>query len=448
MGNVADSKPQKYTSDMRGRPWVYSGGYMATYKQDDPNADTVQYGNNKMQFGVKMVQDTSGPREGDLYVTDPNGKRLYFTKGGVVNPNAGLIIKNGAGYGNGPAVMITGSPLQPQYHMFYSKDADMHGPTNEWTPLEINNKGDILKALAQGPHGTSGKYSNFYGDASVNPFGTAEGRNAWTNINQVEKTIATIVSKIALPIAETALDAFVPGASLIMQATGLNNAIQGGIDNMLAPKEEVPSGPFDPQISNMIKDPRLAGYLKQVQDQSQQYIAKYGAQGYQASQGLAATTPQQQIEKARQIAEENQTLYVQSQVQTMQNTIEKLKSMLPAGSGSAIFTNIDTGLGLAQTDQQKLNVLNHFGGEIQKQLLPLINNLAPASASQTSSGAQVPPDLNPLTASAQVGHPVLSINGTDLRHPGQTTIGGSKIAEPPTTPEKPTDGAANELSAP
>ena len=93
MGNVADSKPQKYTSDMRGRPYVYSGGYMATYKQDNPNADTVQYGNNKMQFGVKMVQDTSGPREGDLYVTDPNGKRLYFTKGGVVNPNAGFIIK-------------------------------------------------------------------------------------------------------------------------------------------------------------------------------------------------------------------------------------------------------------------------------------------------------------------------------------------------------------------
>ena len=217
---------------------------------------------------------------------------------------------------------------------------------------------------------------------------------------------------------------------------------------MMAPPKEVPSGPFDPQVSNMIKDPRLAGYLKQVQDQSQQYIAKYGAQGYQASQGLAATTPQQQIEKARQIAEENQTLYVQSQVQTMQNTIEKLKSMLPDGSGSAIFTNIDTGLGLAQTDQQKLNVLNHFGGEIQKQLLPLINNLASAPASQTSSGAQVPPDLNPLTASAQVGHPVLSINGTDLRHPGQTTIGGSKIAEPPTTPEKPTDGAANELSGP
>ena len=445
MGNVADSKPQKYTSDMRGRPYVYSGGYMATYKQDDPNADTVQYGNNKMQFGVKMVQDTSGPREGDLYVTDPNGKRLYFTKGGVVNPNAGFIIKNGAGYGNGPAVMITGSPLQPQYHMFYSKDADMHGPTNEWTPLAINNKGDIMKALAQGPHGSSGKFSNFYGDASVNPFGTAEGRNAWTDINQAEKTFATIVSKIALPIAEIALDSFVPGASLALQATGLNKLMQGGIDNMMAPPKEVPSGPFDPQISNIIKDPRLAGYLKQVQDQSQQYIAKYGSSGYQASQGMAVSTPQQQIEKARQVAEENQSLYVQSQVQTMQNTIEKLKSMLPPGAGSSIFNNIDTGLGLAQTDEQKMNVLNHFGGEIQNQLLPLIPRASESSAPQPSSATGAPPDLNPLTASAQVGHPVLSINGTDLRSPAQNTIGASEIAESPMEPPQPTDGASNEI---
>ena len=158
MGNVADSKPQLYSGDMRGRPYVYGGGYMATYKQADPNADTMQYGNTKLQFGVKMIQDTDpGPREGDLYVTDPNGKRLYFTHDNKPYPNAGLIIKNGAGYANGPAVMITGSPLQPQYTMFYSKNADLHGPTNQWTPIPINSKADVLKAMDQGPqlHGQS-----------------------------------------------------------------------------------------------------------------------------------------------------------------------------------------------------------------------------------------------------------------------------------------------------
>jgi hypothetical protein len=129
----------------------------------------------------------------------------------------------------------------------------------------------------------------------------------------------------------------------------------------------------------------------------------------------------------------------------MQNTIAKLKDMLPAGTGSQLFNNIDTGLGLAQTPEQKMNVLNHFGGEIQNQLLPLIH-LDPATAAQpTQSSVGTPADLNPMTASAQVGHPILSINGTDLRPPGQTTIGGSKIADPPMSPKDPTDQAANEI---
>ena len=440
MGNVADSKPQKYSGDARGQPWVYGGGYMATYKQTDPNADTIQYGKTRMQLGVKMMQDVEpGPREGDLYVTDPNGKRLYFTHDNKPYPNAGLIIKHGAGFGNGPAVMITGSPLKPQYTMFYSQSADLHGPTNEWTSIQINSQADIMKALDQGPHGTGGKFANYYGDASINPFGVKEGRNAWTELNQVEHTIATVIGQVALPIAETALDAFVPGASLILQATGINKAIQGGIDSLMAPPAQVPSGPFDPQISNMIKDPRLPGFLKQVQDQSQQYISKYGASGYQASQGLAASTPQQQIEKARQIAQENQDLYVQSQVQSMQDTVAALEKILPQGSGSAIFQNITTGLGLAQTNEQKLNVLNHFGGEIQKQLLPLVTQAPTTPQVPQSSAGVVPPDLNPTTASAQVGHPVLSINGTDLRHPGQTTISGSSAPHPPPTSEPPTD---------
>ena len=440
MGNVADSKPQKYSGDAQGQPLVYGGGYMATYKQNDPNADTIQYGNTKMQLGVKMMQDVEpGPREGDLYVTDPNGKRLYFTHDNKPYPNAGLIIRHGAGYGNGPAVMITGSPLQPQYHMFYSKNADLHGPTNQWTALQINSQADMMKALDQGPHGTGGKYANYYGDASIDPFGAAEGRNAWTEINQVEHTIAAVIGQVALPIAETALDSFVPGASLLLQATGINKAIQGGIDSLMAPPAEVPSGPFDPQISNMIKDPRLAGYLKQVQDQSQQYIAKYGASGYQASQGLAATTPQQQIEKARALAQENQDLYVQSQVQSMQDTVAALQKILPQGSGSDIFRNIQTGLGLAKTNEQKLNVLNHFGGEIQKQLLPLVAQAPATPQVSPGSASGAPPDLNPTTASAQVGHPVLSINGTDFRHPGQSTITGSSAPHPPPSPKQVTD---------
>ena len=442
MGNVADSKPQLYSGDMQGRPYVYGGGYMATYKQNDSSADSMSYGAGKLQFGVKLVQDVEpGPRLGDLYVTDPNGKRLYFTHDNKPYPNAGLIIRHGAGFGNGPAVMITGNPLQPQYHMFYSKNADLHGPTNQWTPIAINNKADILKAMDQGPHNTGGKYASMYGDASIDPFDAAEGRNAWTDINQVQHTIVNIIGQIALPIAETALDSFVPGASLFLNATGINKSLQSGINSLLAPPAPDKPSPFDPQISNMIKDPRLTSYLQQVTDQSHQFITKYGPSDYTQIDQMAQDTPQQQIQKAEALAKANQTLYTTGQVQKMQDLVAKLKTILPSGAGSDIFSNIQTGLSLASTNQQKLNVLSHFGGQIQNQLLGLIPK-GPVSVGETAtSKGSVPPDLNPVTASAQVGHPVLSINGSDLRHPGQTTIQSSSDPKPPIEDTAPADGA-------
>ena len=442
MGNVADSKPQLYSGDMLGRPYVYGGGYMATYKQNDPSADSMQYGGTKLQFGVKLIQDVEpGPRLGDLYVADPNGKRLYFTHDNKPYSNAAQIIRHGQGFGNGPAVMITGNPLQPQYHMFYSKSADLHGPTNEWTPIAINNKADILKAMAQGPHGTGGKYANMYGDASIDPFDAAEGRNTWTDINQVQHTIVNIIGQIALPIAEAALDSFVPGASLFLNATGINKSLQSGINSLLAPPPPDKASPFDPSISNMITDPRLSGYLKQVTDQSQQFITKYGPSDYTQIDQMAQDTPQQQLLKAEALAKANQTLYTTGQVQKMQDMVAKLKTILPSGTGSDIFSNIETGLGIASTNQQKLNVLSHFGSQIQKQLLPLISKTPGTTASSGDSVHTVPADLNPSTASAQIGHPVLSINGSDLRHPGQTTIQSSSDPKPPIEDPTDTDGA-------
>ena len=444
MGNTASSRPDIYSADQR-RPWVYKGGYMATYKQDDPTADHVAYGSTNLQFGVKMIQDTDpGAHQGDLYVTDPKGKRLYFTHDGVPYSNAGAVISHGAGYGNGPAIMITGSPLQPQYHMFYSKQADLHGKTNQWTPLQINNRADIIKAVQQGAHtgANDGTYVNMYGDASINPFGLQEGRNAWTDINQAEHDVVNVISQMVIPIAEMALDKLIPFASLALQYSGANKAMQSGINSLITPPAEEPSGPFDPAISNMIKDPRLSGYLKQIQDQSEQYVAKYGAQNYKSADSLASDTPQQQILKARQIAQENENLYVQSQVQSMQDTVSNLRNILPPGSGGNIFHNIDTGLQLAQTNQQKMNILDHFSSQIEKQLLPLVHVKPGSAASGPQSDSGAPPDLNPTTASAQVGHPSLSINGTDLRPPTQDTISSGKIPVSPTTPNGPPDGSS------
>ena len=151
---------------------------------------------------------------------------------------------------------------------------------------------------------------------------------------------------------------------------------------------------------------------------------------------MAQDTPQQMIQKGQAMAKENQDLFAQSKVQEIQDLTAQLKKMLPPGAGSDIFNNIQTGLGIANTPQEKLNVIEHFSEQIKSQLLPLLNQPASAIEDQATSAPKTPPDLNPETASAQVGHPALSINGSDSRHPAQT-IGGETESSAPPTPSNP-----------
>jgi hypothetical protein len=188
---------------------------------------------------------------------------------------------------------------------------------------------------------------------------------------------------------------------------------------------------FDPNISNMIKDPRLPAYLSQVQDKSHTYIAKYGAQDYAQTQKLAQDTPQQQLMKARQLSEENQNLYVQQQVQEMTDTSTKLQQLVGSKADPQIFQDIKTGLATAQTNQQKLNVINHFGKQLQSQVLPLLDNQPPAAAPGTGSAVSDPQKDPTVTASAQPGHPILSINGNFTTDPRKTTISGDSQTPQP-----------------
>ena len=89
-----------------------------------------------------------------------------------------------------------------------------------------------------------------------------------------------------------------------------------------------------------------------------------------------------------------------------------------------IFQNIKTGLSMAATNQQKMNVISHFSKQLQQQILPLLNSPDVAPPKPQDS-APIHPQSDPIqTASAQPGHPTLSINGTANQHPGQSTISG------------------------
>jgi hypothetical protein len=431
MGNAFDSAPTSYSDQMKygeNKTW---DEYEATYRQNSATADKVSYGDTHLQFGVKMIQDVDpGPEQGQMYVVNRFGRRKYFTVKGQTMPWAADIIKQGKNYGNGPAVSITGNPLNPQYHMFYAQGGDEHAG-DQWTPIAINSKSDIMEAMTSGMGAVklTGRYANRYGQASINPFGTKEGADVWTNAIKVGKVLNTVASQVIVPIAEMGLDAVVPFASTVMGALGINKAIQIGVDHLasttMTGKQYQGTKQFDPSISNSIKDPRLSGYLQQMQDQSHQFIQKYGDSKYTQTNKLAQDTPQQQLAKARAISQENQDLYVQSRVQEMNDLSTKLQGMLKGKTDTDIFQNITTGLQMATTNQQKLNVINHFSGQIKSQLLPLLTSDTESTPIAPTSPPRPQSPHAGLTSSAQVGHPVLSINGTNSQHPAKTQITGA-----------------------
>jgi len=444
MGNVLDSAPGKYSDEVDdGQTATYGGSiggsYMASYRQDSATADSMQYGSGKLQFGAKIIQDIDpGPNHGQLYVTTNAGKRLYITHDDKLAPYASDYVKQAANYGNGPAVAITGSPLNPHYQMWYAQGGDEHSGTNSWTPITINSKQDVMQAMQSGMQGMdyNAKHASNYGMASINPFGSQEGGDVWTGAARFDEAVTGVVSQLVIPVAEHFLDAAVPFASNILGVTGINKAMQGGLDSLVKNshgKMYQSSTSFDPQMSNIIKDPRLAGYLQQQEDQSHQFVAKYGPADYAATSKLAQDTPQQQLAKARQLTEENQNLYVQGEVQKMQDVSAKLKQLAP-NADPAIFQQIETGLSLAQTNQQKMNVINHFSTLLQKQVLPLVASSSSSDATTQTSAPKQPSVPENLGASAQVGHPTLSINGTHTTHPGNTTISGNSVRPPPIVP--------------
>lgn len=423
MGNTYGLAPQQY-SDTAG-PRVYRYHSMATYRQTSKDADTIQVGGTKMGIGVKMLQEYQpGPNQGQMYVVDNAGRKQFFTKNNQMLPNANQIIQSGKNYGNGMAVSITGNPQNPHYQMYYAPGGDSWTGSNKWTPITINSTKDLLQAVRGGGNAQGGKYAANFGDASINPYGAAKGADFFTGLASVGKVVEGIGSQLLLPAAEFALDKVVPLSSVVMQLSGANKAIQGAIDSAVRKGEQgyQSSQSFNPVIANMIKDPRLQGYMQQQSDQMHQYVTEFGPSTYKGYQGLAQDTPSQMLYKARKLAQVNEDNYVQQQSQKLIDTTTKLQGMLHDRNAAEILENIHTGLSMAADNQQKMNVINHFTGQVQKTLLPLLDSIPNSTVPLASSA--VPPTKHPfgLTASAQVNHPSLSINGADSGMPTDTVI--------------------------
>ena len=435
MGNILDTKPTAFSQDVH-HARTY-GNFQQTYEQtyrQNRRTDSFAFGTQRMGIGVKILQDVDSAKKGELYVNTPGGRK-YITYKGNLAPYASDYLKLSPDYGNGPAVLISGDPLNPKYTMFYAKDGDRH-QGDDWTAKQVASLQDVRDTVTEGDMGghfsTKGKFANYYGQAAIDPFGLKEGRDAFTSMNDMGQGINKVLRVATVPLAETALDDLVPFASNILQASGANDALQQAVDALSTSHYTPPPvGTLQPGLMNAIKDPRLPAYVRQVGDQSQQFIAKYGPGGYKGITSMAADTPSQMISKARAQGKENLSLYTHHQVNEMQSTVEQLKKLLPPGTGTELFANIQTGLDLAQTDQQRLNVIGHFSKQISEQLMPSLQAGAGSAQKTTATASNPPADLNHVTASAQVGHPTVSINGTDSRAPHEPVDG---TADHPVSP--------------
>ena len=446
MGNLLDSVPTRFSDQTDGLKTETFGNqdsssYMAAYRQNSTTADSMSYGDGRLQFGVKIIQDIDpGPNQNQLYVVNNAGKRLYITNDGQLAPYASQYLMSGKNYGNGPAVSITGNPLHPQYHMWYAQGGDEHGASGDWTPININSKQDIMEAMRSGMKGMdyNGKHSNMWGQASINPFGAKEGGDVWTGAARFDDAIDGVVSQLVIPVAES----FMPGPiGAALDALGVNKALQSGLDSLIKNtqgKTYQGSTSFDPQISNILKDPRLPGFLQQQEDQAHSYVVKYGPSAYVATQKLAQDTPSQQIQKAQQLQQENYDHYTEGQVQEITDLSSKLQSILEqqgtqlTAQQAQVFSDIKLGLSQpGRSNQQKLNIISHFGTQLQQQVLPLLKASSPSTTPSSPSVPEKPVSSNGLTSSAQVGHPSLSINGTHTTNPGKTVITGNPPAPVP-----------------
>ena len=139
----------------------------------------------------------------------------------------------------------------------------------------------------------------------------------------------------------------------------------------------------------------------------------------------------QKLEKAQQLFQENQDMYVQGEVQKITDLGTKLQTLLP-NVDTDLFTDIQSSLGqVGRSNQQKMNIIRYLTKRIKTEILPTLAQLPTAPATPQPTTPQKPKTDPVETASAQVGHPVLSINGTDSRPPTQHVITGNPGAFAP-----------------
>ena len=391
MGNAASDKvPTSYSTDdptkMQGDSWLQ------TYKHNPyAHTDRIPWGSkgSHLSIGVKVLQDMNNSQ---LYVQNTSGKKIYITKNGQQLPNAGELIKQGANYGLGPLVEITGPPTNPSMYMWTGQEMS---EGNKYAAQKINSMADLEFAMTQDGASVTQKaldhaHSGMFGEASISgPFQNMP-RDVWSAVGEENRVIGAVGSQLVVPVLADVVGNVIPGFGMITQVTGLQNDLQTVLNKTLGKaitnaKQKLQykqTSDYQLGMSNLITDPRLNDYYMHshvgytnLSKQSQTHDPSILA--------MPNVTPQQKILKARALQNAASDMQADQNAQQLESVMAQTKIKYPHLDW-AYYDQLESGMKLALTTSDKLNILDAFSNK-------LIGDVQNAQATQEATASQSTP---------------------------------------------------------
>ena len=414
MGNVLSQKPNNFSVY---DPQRIEGRYLQTYKQRpvtrQDTDDTLRLGGGEVQLGVKVLQDMSN---GQLFTKAPTGEKIYLSEGNPPRflPSAARLLEKGSNYGRGPAIFITGSPLGPKVTMFSSSDMT---EDRQYQPIRINNMKDFEFAMESGHsrEDFSGKYAGYRGQAAVNPF-LQRGSDFQSALADAGRFVVHNIFKAYAQIPKMIMDEVLPLSGTILGGItgatgGLENLADRAATSLTTPsltEKTYISGNYDPNMANLIQDPRLERYFKHIQAQNFQFPDAPSFEEFPQE------THQQMITKGRLLSKENAENYLREQTGIVSNNMLEINKRF-ANSQNDNLRQFKAGLRRSTNNAQKLNVIRYFQNRLKQDVLPKVEN-DPELVHMLSHDVHGMVDIDPVSTKVLdlTDHPLL-ING-DFDH--------------------------------
>ena len=429
MGNTLDSPPTSFsrndTNKMQQDAWTntYTGA-----PRGAKGVDSVEWGNkgSRLSFGVKIIQDTT---TNQLYVTTPAGHKVWLTTNGVPLPNASQLVKFGANFGVGPAVMISGDPLKPTYSMFSASD---QSPGKGYKEININSMADVKYAMSLNSDAydtnaitnsyLNNKNSGQFGEASISGPFAPRPRNIWSGVADFNRASNDIFEKIAIPVAADLIGKVIPGFGFISSALGIQDDLQNALDKAYNTRK-VLNAPtqFQNYMSNRIKDPRLQPLYAETAAENARLLKKTGEKANSNVQNMSAAGNIGMLLKARALAGHNSSMTVLDTEKELNNVIGLLKTKLGNKVDWSYFDQMKYGLSATQDTDAQMNILTHFTNKLNTVVTPLLQEQQPVAPSTPATPAPVPPKGGGF--GLLPWHPYV-INGDYYHHPQKVSIRG------------------------